>query len=58
LQLNDVSFADDPISADAPSLIATATTAAEICVDVFALHATQLNFKPGKSEALVHWVGT
>ena len=57
---SEVSFVDDvavPLLSPAPSLTSSVATAAAVAHDVFAEFGLVLNFKPGKSEAILFWAG-
>ena len=56
----EISFVDDvaiPVIAAAADLVASIRKTIEISVAVFARYGLQLNFSPGKSEAVIHWGG-
>ena len=60
LYLHDVSYVDDgviPIYASADAITGKLALVTAISVDVFQRYGMTLNFKPGKSEALIQWRG-
>eukprot|EP00973_Karenia_brevis_P069598 9677735-Karenia_brevis.AAC.1 len=60
LFLHDVSYSDDvavPVFAPAAQVSEKLACAAACCVQVFALYGLDVNFSPGKSEAIIRWIG-
>ena len=60
MSLYDVSFVDDavvPVYGLPEALLGKLPRVASVCVDVFAEFGMTLNFKPGKSEAIVTLIG-
>eukprot|EP00973_Karenia_brevis_P088110 12217633-Karenia_brevis.AAC.1 len=56
----DVSYVDDaliPIYAKSVDVVRSVAAVASICVSIFRGFGMVLNFKPGKSEALIQWIG-